>query len=83
MCTPNNHVRRARRGDPVDAIDIEIDQFVGLASCGLDLAADGRIAQQSHRDLIELHVLAPGCREIRDLLLEHGSKIGRKCIELG
>ena len=67
----------------VDRLDIEIDELVRVLARGLDLGADGRIAQHGDRHLVELHVAAAGLRQIRDLLAVDLGEIGKEGARIG
>ncbi len=81
---PDHDLRWARGSGVIDAVDIEIDEPIGLAAGALDLAADRRVAQQGDGDLIELNVTT-SCRcEVPHLRREYGAKIRGKfcCIRI-
>ena len=68
----------ARRDGLIDAVDIEIDQCVRIAARPLDLIADRRIAQQRHRDFVELDITAASRGEFADLLPEDRGEISKE-----
>src|SRR5262249_54556953 len=65
------------------ALDVKIDERVGLAARALDLVADGGVAEQRDRHFIKLHVAAASPGELGYLLPEHCREIGEECLDVG
>ena len=75
-----NHIGRRAGHRVVDAIDIEIDQTIGLLPRVFDHLADRRIAQLRKSDLVQLNVAAAGLGQVRDLVPEDAAEVGEESL---
>src|SRR6516164_8120804 len=71
----DRNLRGTARQRAVEALDIRIDQRIGIAAGGLDLGSDRGITQERDRDLVELDIAAAGADKIGDFLPIECSKI--------
>ena len=79
----NTGLGRTRRDAGVEGIDVAVDQRLRIAARARHLRADGRIAEERDRNLIDLYVAAARRDEVSDLLLEYRHQIGEEAIDVG